>query len=186
MGAIVVLPAIGNLPIYCEEADMIQRFGDELLSQYSSMTGSDTNEQVSARRLWGRYQGSRDIDLALRGGQYTVPFTAPFDSEVIDICAYLSLIRLYELKGTMDWNPDSGKPQHRYHFQRTEAAKKLNAIRTGRLKLAISVKYKTALGVHNARVATGALEGKENDWGFVDPQFTPTDEQQTFPDDSTS
>ena len=177
---------VGSLPIYCEEVDVIQRFGSELLDQYANMTGQDTNEQLVARRIWARYQASRDVDDELRGGQYAIPFVGPpYDATIVDITAYLALIRLYELKGTMDWNPDSGKPQHRYHFQRDQAIKKLRGIRMGKPRLNLAMTYKTSLGVHNARVATGALEGHSNDWGYIDPAVTIKDARIEFPDLTT-
>jgi phage gp36-like protein len=128
------IPTVGSEPVYCENMDLVQRFGAELLNQYANMTGSDTLAQLDGRKLWARYQASRDVDDALRGGQYDVPLAGPpYNTTIVDIAAYLSLIRLYELKGTLDWSVETGKPQHRYHFQREMANRRLKMIRSGTL-----------------------------------------------------
>jgi phage gp36-like protein len=157
-----------DAPVYCDDSDLDARFGKDIVDQYARIDKSTEDADVLERRLWARYQASRDVDDALRGGHYEVPFTVD-DPTVRDITAYLALVRLYELKGTMDWSPDSGKPQHRYHFQRKDAQDKLRRIRSGTLRLRTATTYKTALGVRNDKVATGAVEGRDADSGNVTP-----------------
>lgn len=171
------------MAVYCTDADLDNRFGADIIDQYARVSKTDDAAALLARRLWAREQASRDLDDELRGGQYEVPFTGPaYDPTVVDCTAYLALIRLYELKGTLDFNPESGKPQHRYHWQRERVYNKLRRIRAGSQKLALATTYKTSLGVRNDRVATGALEGKvpSDAYPFADPQVDIADEEISF------
>lgn len=162
--------------IYCTDADLNNRFGADIIDQYARMSKTDDAAALLARRAWAREQASRDLDDELRGGQYEVPFTGTIDATIVDCTAYLALLRLYELKGTLDFNPESGRPQHRYHWQRERVLNKLKRIRAGSTKIAVATTYSTALGVRNDRVATGAMEGDT----FVDPRVPVTEEEVRF------
>lgn len=159
----IEIPALGSDPSYCVDGDLAQRFGDDIVNSYARMCGEEPWSLVVSRRAWARYMASRDVDDALRGGQYQIPFVGPpFDSTIVDITAYLALIRLYELKGTIDWSVETGKPQHRYHFQKSFNEERLRKIRSGLIRLRVSAGYKTGLGVRNDRVGIGAVEGRRD------------------------
>lgn len=112
-----------------------QQYGVENVHKWLGIDDSD--EAVDwALRMYGfidRVESS--IDDTLRGGPFTVPFTAPAPKTVVDIATLLAGVAMYESRGVVDMNAETGQPQHRLHYQKKQAEKDLAKIRAGQMRL---------------------------------------------------
>jgi phage gp36-like protein len=81
-------------------------------------------------------QAEDEIDDALRG-IYPVPFTGIVPSLIKRIAATLAGVRIYEAKGNLDYNPESGFAEHRLKYHNVWATNQLKMLRAHRIQLEV-------------------------------------------------
>lgn len=110
-------------------------FGQANVAKWSQVNGAAT---LDVLRIQGAaiVDAEAYIDAALRNNsQYVVPFTSPIPAHITTIATILAGVNMYEAKGVLDWDPESGRPTHRLHYQRKRAMTDLDRIRTGRIHI---------------------------------------------------
>ncbi len=123
---------------YSIDADIEARYGVDNVAKWADLNNNLDAAEIAARKLWARTQAQSDIDDALRGGPYTVPFAATYPPAIVDLEATLAGVLLYESRGVQDFDPETGRPQHRLHYQRSRVEKKLKQIRSGAVRLDVA------------------------------------------------
>jgi hypothetical protein len=124
--------AIGR---YTNSHNVEQQYGIDNVHKWCAI--DDTDEAVDyGRRMYAAIAAAEsEMDDSLRSSAYTIPFTAPIPAVVTEIATALAGVRMYEARGVTDFDPESGQPQHRLHFQKKEAWKRLAMIKAGQLRL---------------------------------------------------
>lgn len=123
---------------YSTNADIEARYGVDNVAKWADLNNNQSAAEIDARKSWARTQAQADIDDALRGGPYAVPFAAPYPAAIVDLEATLAGVLLYESRGVQDFDPETGRPQHRLHYQRSRVEKKLKQIRAGAVRLSVA------------------------------------------------
>ena len=121
---------------YTDSTKIEAQFGVENVHKWLGI--DDTDEAVDyALRMYALIAAAESqIDDLLRRSTLTVPFTTTIPSVVSDVATALAGVRMYESRGVTDFNPETGVPQHRLHYQKKEAEKKLAIMCTGQLRVA--------------------------------------------------
>lgn len=119
---------------YCTRADIEQVFGPENVRKWAELDGDANSTNVTNRIADAIKYAGVDIDDALRGGAYAVPFD-PVPTKIVDLCRRMAAVRLYEARGVQDVNEDTGAPMHRLMWHKRDCEKQLKEIRTGRMRI---------------------------------------------------
>jgi uncharacterized protein DUF1320 len=120
--------------VYCSLADVQNIFGRYNVETWAKIEDVDTGD-VDARIVAFIADAEDYIDARLRSTRYTVPFVAPIPRLVKRIAATLAGVYLYEARGALDVDPDTGRVNHRYTAHKKWAEDKLEMIRKGGLQL---------------------------------------------------
>lgn len=114
--------------MYCERSDIETIFGIAEVKTWADLDNNQVAADIANRITAAIAYAQNQIDDRLRGGPHTIPFTEPPPTTIIDVCAQLAGIRLYEARGVVDYNPDTGKPEHRHYLMSRKALKTLTNI----------------------------------------------------------
>jgi len=119
---------------YCTAQDIYDVFLQTEVDSWVDPSGVLSSEQRAARLERAIAYATAEIDDALRGGPYVLPLTGTSTGSMVtitNIAATLAGVWLYEARGVVDFNPDTGAPNHRLTWKRTEARNVLRDIRSG-------------------------------------------------------
>lgn len=124
--------AIGR---YTDSRRIEEQFGIDNVHKWVAL--DDHDEAVDyAQRLYQQIADAEaEIDDALRDSAVPVPFTEDVPSLIVQIATQLAGVRLYESRGVIDWNPDTGQPSHRLQWHKKEAWQRLARLKAGQLRL---------------------------------------------------
>lgn len=127
-----------------------QQFGVENVHKWLGI--DDTDEAVDwALRMYRFIElVESELDAMLRGGRYSVPFTAPVPGTIRGIATSLAAVRIYESRGVVDMNAETGAAQHRLHYQKKDAERKIAAIKLGQLRLDLESTTRVPVVVEDA------------------------------------
>lgn len=121
---------------YCHSQMIELQYGVDNVQKWLGI--DDTDEAVDyAMRLYDFIAAvESEIDDTLRGGPVTVPMDAPVPSVVARIATALAGVRIYESRGVVDMDPETGRPQHRLQYQAKWVDQQLARIKAGQIRLA--------------------------------------------------
>ena len=122
---------------YSTRSDIEDVFGVDEVSKWADLDNDANATKITNRIARAIEVADEKVDAALRGGAIAVP--VPGSSVLItNIAAILAGVWLYDARGVVDFDPETGKAQHRLHFQRAGAMRKLKLIRTGDLDIGVA------------------------------------------------
>lgn len=122
---------------YATYAGMKAKFGETQLRKWGEVNGNDESGYVLAVERVMQIADS-EVDNALAGCAYTVPFVDPdIPLQIRDIADALAGVQLYENQGVTDFNQENGQPMHKYQWHHKNAMQKLSQIKTGLRKLSL-------------------------------------------------
>ena len=123
---------------YCERSDVEDLFGPVNVAKWADLDNTQDADAITARVDRAIAVSSAKIDDRLRGGPYVLPITNQ-PATVVNLCASLAGLWLYESRGVQDFDPESGVPMHRLRWFAQQAEKTLKDLRAGVLRLDVAL-----------------------------------------------
>jgi len=123
---------------YCARTDLNNLFGTSVVTDWATLTSDDEAADITARVNAAIAWASAEIDDFARRGEYTVPLATSGGSTpttITHLAAVLAGLWLYEATGALEFNANTGRPNHRYAYRRVWALRMLKEIREGERKL---------------------------------------------------
>jgi len=124
--------AIGR---YTDSHRIETTFGVDNVHKWCSIDDHDDAVDYALRMYQLIAAAEAEIDDVLRGSAVSVPLTTTIPSIVTEIATALAAVRMYEARGVVDFNTETGQPQHRLQYQKKEAWKRLAMLKAGQLRL---------------------------------------------------
>ena len=128
---------------YAIRTDVEAVFGVENAEKWADLENDQVAADITARIAAALAFAEDEIDNRLRGGPYVVPLTTPVERIIVDVAAKLAGVWLYESRGVADFDPETGRPQHKLHWHKKDASRKLDDLLSGRRRLGITDTDKT-------------------------------------------
>ncbi len=110
------------------------------MASWALLSTNDPNSDAGLAEIANRIQleiqtQTAEIDDHLREGGYILPLVVNESTiSVVRLCATLVGVALYENRGTIDYNHETGRVEHRYQFKKDWANKRLDEIRSGKIR----------------------------------------------------
>lgn len=121
--------------MYCARSDIEAIFGVAEVRTWADLDNNQVDADIASRITAAIAYGQSKINDRLRNGPHTIPFTEPPPNVIVTTCAQFAGIYMYEAKGIVDYNPDTGKPEHRHYLMKREALTTLREILAGVISL---------------------------------------------------
>lgn len=121
---------------YCTASDIEAIFGLGHVTSWATMDPEDSATTIAARKTLACNVASSWLDDILRATSFEVPAvdsSGATPTTISDLSARLAGLWLYEANGADAANRDGAA--HRYSFMREDVYKRLEAIRTGLVKI---------------------------------------------------
>ena len=118
---------------YCDRSDIEDLFGTVNVEKWGDLNNTKVPAEIAARIARAISTSSDDMDDQLRQGPYLIPVVTAAGTTpgtIVDICAKLAGVWLYEARGTED-----SKGIHRLSSVKGEAHLALANIRTGKTRI---------------------------------------------------
>jgi len=125
--------AIGR---YTDSYQIEQAFGIDNLHKWLAIDDHDEAVDYALRAYRFIADAEAEVDDLLRGGPCTVPFTV-VPSVISKIATNMAAVRMYEARGVVDTDDDTGAVRHRLGFAAKWADKEIGRIKSGQLRLAV-------------------------------------------------
>jgi hypothetical protein len=122
----------------CTRADVEAVYMPSNVAKWADLDGDGDAADIDARIDRYCEVATADFYDRLRGGPYAVPLSFGDDASGIsttNTVASFAGVLLYEANGVMDFNPETGQPQHRLHFQRKQYEDFCSDLRSGRRRI---------------------------------------------------
>jgi hypothetical protein len=135
--AAFVQPTVGT---YATRSDVENIFGIPNVATWALLSTNDPSSDAGLAEIANRIQleiqtQTAEIDDHLREGGYTLPLVVNESGlSLVRLCATLVGVALYENRGTIDYNHETGRVEHRYQFKKDWANKRLDEIRSGKIR----------------------------------------------------
>jgi len=123
---------------YSADSDIVAVFGNESVDKWADLDGDADAAKMTARKLLARSIAYAHINDLARETHYTIPLadaSGAVPDTVTNWEATLAGIWLYEASGTIDFDPRSGAPGHRFTYLESSIRHTLEEFRTGRRKI---------------------------------------------------
>ncbi len=124
--------------IYCQRSDVEDVFGVVNVARWADLDNDQDATKIANRINRAIVWATAEMEDRLRNGPYQVPLTGT-SATVVDLCAKLAGVWLYESRGTQDFNTETGQPYHRLQYARQYVETALAEIRAGKRRLDASV-----------------------------------------------
>ena len=137
-GVIVSTAPLGS--VYCGRSDVENIYGVSNIIQWSLLSTNDPTSDAGIAEIANRIAAeiqtqTAEIDDHLREGGYELPLSINESTlSLVRLCATMVGVALYENRGTIDYNHETGKVEHRYQFKKDWAIKRLDEIRSGKVR----------------------------------------------------
>lgn len=118
---------------YANKSDIEIIFGSDNVTKWADLNNSSDQTEIDARICWSLQQAHSQINDRLTPGPYKIPFETPVPIQIIDTCARLAGVILYESRGITDMT-DGEKPKNQLTYHRQLAMKLLNNILNDRVQ----------------------------------------------------
>jgi phage gp36-like protein len=106
---------------YITQSDIENVFGAANVALWSNMDSATNRATVNAARVAAAIAYAEDyVDDRFRGGRYTIPFQASAGSLpkiIVDWCAKVAGVWLYESRGSSATNQDADGDRIRFHLR---------------------------------------------------------------------
>lgn len=119
---------------YCTRSDIEDLFGPVNVAKWADLDNDQTAAAITARIERAIVVSSAKINDRLRGGPYLLPIVGD-PPTLVNLCASLAGLWLYESRGVQDFSPETGVPMHRLRWFSEQAEKTLRDLRAGVLRL---------------------------------------------------
>lgn len=119
---------------YTDYACIRERFGATNVLTWASINGSDATA-ITALITNAIADAEDFIDDTIRSGMYEIPFTGTIPPAIKLIACLMAGVHIYEAKGVIDWDVETGRPQHRLHYQKHTATNMLDSVRRGKMQI---------------------------------------------------
>ena len=123
---------------YCTRSDIEDLFGPLNVAKWADLDNDQDAAAIAARIARAIAVSSAKIDDRLRGGPYSLPINGS-PATLVNLCASLAGVWLYESRGVQDYSPDGGFPVHRLRWFSEQAEKTLRDLRAGVLRLDVAL-----------------------------------------------
>ena len=144
---------------YATVLGLIKRFGRENILKWADIA-ADQEDSISPAITQAITLADDLIDGVLELTLYDVPFTAPAPAIICQIADILAGCNLYDAKGSIDFDPETGRAQNRLASQRRWAETTLDRIRKGWISL-IGVTRTSAVGICSIEESDRTLYGED-------------------------
>jgi phage gp36-like protein len=124
--------------MYCQQSDIENVFGAANIAKWADMDNTGDPVEIASRIAAAIAWATAEIEDRLRGGPYLIPLTAT-PPTIVNLCAQLAGVWLYESRGVQEFNVETGEPCHRLQWNRRAAETALAEIRAGKRRLDSSV-----------------------------------------------
>lgn len=118
---------------YALRPDVHNIFGASNVTKWADVDNDANAHTISRRVEWALKRATDDVNDRLRGGPYEVPFDAPYPGAVIDACARLAGVLLYDSRGAQD--SEDGDGTHVLSTHRDMVDKWCRSVRAGRVSI---------------------------------------------------
>ena len=119
---------------YCTRDDIEDLFGPLNVAKWADLDNSQVAETIAARIERAIAVATDRIDSRLRNGPYRLPVSNPQET-LVNLCAQLAGVWLYESRGVQDFSPETGLPMHRLRWHVEKAEETINDLLSGKLRL---------------------------------------------------
>lgn len=119
---------------YCTRSDIEDLFGPLNVAKWADLDNSQVAAAIAARIERAIAVATARIDDRLRGGPYVLPISGS-PATLVNLCAQLAGVWLYESRGAQDFSPETGLPVHRLRWHVEQAEKTLREILSGVVRL---------------------------------------------------
>lgn len=126
--------AIGR---YTDSSLIEQKFGVDNVYKWLALDDGDEAVDFALRAYQFIANAEAEVDDLLRGGPCTVPFDDSVPSLISQVATALAANRMYEARGVVDMDPETGAVQHRLQHQMKWAEKQIARIKSGQLRLSV-------------------------------------------------
>lgn len=89
---------------YAEREDIENIFGADNVTKWADLDNKRNTTNIESRIEWVLDLATTKLDNALRGCPYEIPFSEPYDLEVVEITARMAGLLLYENRISADKN----------------------------------------------------------------------------------
>ncbi len=123
---------------YSAEADIKQVFGTTNVDKWSDLDDDANAANMAARIAVAVLVADDEIDDSARSQHYRRPLANAAGSTprtIINLAATIAGLWLYEARGSQDFHPQTGVPNHRLAWKSKWVQRTLNEIRTGIRKI---------------------------------------------------
>lgn len=119
--------------VYAVRDDVEVIYGSANVTTWADINNNGVSGDVTRRISWALCLATSWLDDRLRGGPYVVPFEEPYANSLIDACARLAGVLLYESRGIVDSTAE-GEPVHQLAHHRKMVEKFVASVHAGRIK----------------------------------------------------
>lgn len=123
---------------YCTRADIEDLFGAVNVAKWADLDSGQDADTIAARIVRAIAVASARIDDRLRDGPYVLPINGD-PPTLVNLCASLAGLWLYESRGVQDVSAETGMPMHRLRWFSEQAEKTLKDLRAGVLRLNVAL-----------------------------------------------
>lgn len=120
---------------YATRAKLEALYGSVNVARWADLNNTEDETEIDACITGALADAEAEADDRMRGGPYAIPFTT-VPACVERATALLAGVMLYEHRGVVDYDPETGKPQHQLAYQKREAEAIFISLRDGSRKLA--------------------------------------------------
>jgi phage gp36-like protein len=121
---------------YCTRTDVEDIFGVENIKVWADLDNDGDAEKILARITRAISWASERVDAAFRHGRYELPLVNDEGKTpllIVDITSNLAGVWLYENRGVIDFDPNTGTVVHRLIHNKKRAEDMIRNIIVGRL-----------------------------------------------------
>ena len=122
--------------LYASRTDIEQLYGSDNVEKWADLNNNEDSDEITERINRSLTVATNDMNDILRGSRYSIPITDTGAAiTLVDLCANLAGVWLYESRGVEDFDVETGRSFHRLAYMRDRAEKKLKAIAANRIRL---------------------------------------------------
>jgi len=121
-------------PTYATRQDLEYVYGKDNVKKWADVDNLGVDDDIQERICWALAESRAYVDSRLRGGPYAIPFTEPYDYQVVSMSARYAGVLLYESRGITDF-AENGRPQHQLSMHRTQVTHWLQQVLAGLQRL---------------------------------------------------
>lgn len=123
---------------YANRSDIEAQFGLGTVKKWADLEDDGVSASITARITVALTYADATVNDRLRNGPVSIPFTGTIPVTIVKIAAVFAGVWLYESRGVINWDAETGRSQHQYLFQKREAERTIQDIHAGIIKLDVT------------------------------------------------